>query len=273
MSETESANKEIRKYLKRPIFRIQGFCSSLDANLLRSTIVYQSKNGISGSLVEIGVWHGKSFFILTKGRTAGEKCLGMDLFSIRPLRKGERQQIDEFRDNCVAHKIVLGPEEILQGDSIGFTPDDVLGRVGPPRLFHVDGGHDYAHAKGDLSLAASVISDRGVIVIDDAFNSNWPEVCAAMLDWLRENKDFSPWASTGQKVFVSLAHNKEFYEKDLRANFHAQVDRYVELFGHKFISLNESRMGIIREKLLGKLITPYQVPIPKATAAQFTQLH
>src|ERR1700687_2119737 len=103
-----------RDYLRWQMYSIQGFCSSLDARLLWAISIWQ-RGRISGDLIEVGVWHGKSFFILAGSRCDQERSIAIDPFQFRPSFK--KQQIDEFRDNCRSFGVVLSDDEMIRRDS------------------------------------------------------------------------------------------------------------------------------------------------------------
>ncbi len=64
--------KKIDRYLRFDFYRTEGLISRLDALIFRELVTGQVKQGIQGSLVEIGVHYGRSFFLLALGRSGSE---------------------------------------------------------------------------------------------------------------------------------------------------------------------------------------------------------
>jgi hypothetical protein len=59
-----------------------------DALLFAAVAAGQTADGIKGSLAEIGVFFGRSFFLLAKMASDSEKALALDLFN-RPNAIGD----------------------------------------------------------------------------------------------------------------------------------------------------------------------------------------
>ena len=202
------------QYIKRDIYRVAGYMVSLDAELFDSLIAAQAAQGITGSLAEIGVHHGRSFILMAMHRRPGERSLAIDLFEDDDMYS----DVDglgrdgNFRRNCDRFGVALAPEEVLTGSSLDLAPDDVTTRVGPVRFFSIDGGHGYEHVENDLALAQQTVLDAGIIVVDDFASTFWPEVTFATYDWLRgPGDDFAPFAATQSKLYLSRRHHHARY--------------------------------------------------------------
>ena len=65
-----------------------------------------------------------------------------------------------------------GAYTTIQTDSALLTPD----RLPPITIFSVDGAHSAHMTEHDLRLAASVLIPGGVVILDDYFNEQWPDV-------------------------------------------------------------------------------------------------
>jgi hypothetical protein len=192
----------LRNYLRWKIYSINGYLKSLDARLIVALAAWQACNKIVGGLAEIGVHHGKLFFLLALSRQHGETSLAIDLFEDDEMnaatRFGGRNRA--FATHAASLNVTLRSTEVLKADSLTVTSDDILSRVGRVRIFSVDGGHLYRHVAHDLPLALSTLSPGGVIVVDDFCNSEWPEVTFATYDFMR--------AQAGKIVPAILTRNK-----------------------------------------------------------------
>ena len=106
-----------------------------------------------------------------------------------------------------------------------------LGRVssflgGSVRLASLDGEHRRASIVHDLRLSKEVLSDFGVIIVDDIFSAWAPSVTEGIIDFLRQDAgDLVPFAlaasdgplTTGcAKVFLCRESAKSFYADYLR---------------------------------------------------------
>jgi hypothetical protein len=209
-------------YLRRDFFRIDGYISYFDAQLFEFLLATQSDAGIQGSMAEIGVHHGRSFFMLAKARLAHEKALAIDVFEDdalyhdpRGLGRGVR-----FKQNCERLNVTLSPDEIFAGLSTTIGAAEIRRRVGPVRFFSIDGGHRYGDVLHDMQLAADSLAPRGIIVADDFMNPQWPEVSLATVDWLKTpGNTFTPLLSTPAKLYICHRNDKSFYQTQLRRFF------------------------------------------------------
>ena len=205
MSEAQNPREQIDRYLRLNFYKIEGYMDRLDASLYRELIVAQIKSGIVGSLVEIGVHYGRSFFVLASGRSGTEKSLGVDLFEDDELYKHPHKigRLVGFKSNCQKLGLHFSSNEILKKSSLELSPDEILNRVGPVRFFSIDGGHMHQHVTNDLSLAEKVMVTGGVICMDDILSPLWPEVSIATFDWLRSAAcTFVPFLITNAKLYI-----------------------------------------------------------------------
>lgn len=157
--------------------------------------VKQRDEGIKGHVAEVGVYLGKSFAPLALLRGPQESAVGIDTFA--PYING---QGSKGRDNYALAKqnlckclhgqvsddglperlaLLVQPSKSLSHVDIRVTASRALpdgtSDLGV-RIFSVDGCHSARGTTIDLRLAATSLQDGGIIILDDVFNPDWPEI-------------------------------------------------------------------------------------------------
>jgi hypothetical protein len=196
----------LRNYLHRKIYSVNGYLKSLDASLIVALASWQTSNKIAGGLAEIGVHHGKLFFLLALSRQVGEKSLAIDLFEDDEMNVSSRfgGRSRALLTHAASLNVPLESTEVQKADSLTLTSDDILNRVGRVRIFSVDGGHLYHHVAHDLPLVFSTLAPGGVIIVDDFCNSEWPEVTCATYDFVRAQEGkIVPAILTKKKLYLA----------------------------------------------------------------------
>ena len=166
-------------YVRHGLRSIDGWLTPLDAALLAAVAAEQADAGISGSVGEIGVHHGRTFILLALALRPDERGFAIDIFGDQALNQDRSGRGDEavFRANLARFGIAAERVAILRTPSANLTWPDIAARVGSKaRLFSVDGGHTAAIVQHDLSVAAAGLADGGVIIADDYFNAEFPGV-------------------------------------------------------------------------------------------------
>jgi hypothetical protein len=256
-------------YLRRDFFQVDGYTSFFDARLFDFFLEVQSLAGIAGSMAEIGVHHGRSFFLLAQARRAGEQSLAVDVFEDDALYRdplGFGRGV-RFKQNCARLGVTLAANEVFAGPSATLDAAEISRRVGPVRFFSVDGGHRYDDVAYDMRLAAAALHPRGIIVADDYMNAQWPEVSLALADWLREKDNpLCPFLSSASKLYLCARSERAFYRthaKQFLASGRYQV-RDTDLFADSYVF---SRQGM-RDKLRYFLKERLMARLPRRRAPQ-----
>ncbi|MGH6981496.1 MAG: class I SAM-dependent methyltransferase [Stellaceae bacterium] len=252
----------MNSYLRRDFFQVDGYTSFFDARLFDFFLETQSLAGIGGSMAEIGVHHGRSFFLLAQARRGDEQALAVDVFEDDALYRDPQGfgRGVRFKQNCQRLGLALGDAEIYAGLSTTLDAAEIKRRVGPVRFFSVDGGHRYDDVAYDMRLAAQALHPRGIIVADDYMNAQWPEVSLAIADWLRENNNpLCPFLSSTSKLYLCHRDEKSFYRahaKQFLASGRHQV-RDTDLFADSYFfsrqSLAEKLHYFVKERVVNRL--------------------
>jgi Methyltransferase domain len=229
-------------YLRWKIYSINGYLKSLDARLIAALAGWQTGNKIAGGLAEIGVHHGKLFFLLALCRQSGEKSLAIDLFEDDAMNASTRSggRARAFLAHAASLNIPLEPTEVQKADSLTLTSVDILRRVGRVRIFSVDGGHLYHHVAHDLPLVFSILAPGGIIIVDDFCNAEWPEVTSATYDFVR--------AQEGRVVPAILTRNKLYLAPPNVASAYGE-------FAARFAA-RQKQMSTAQVEVMGRVV-PY----------------
>lgn len=80
-------------------------------------------------------------------------------------------------------------------------------------LVHIDGEHSESAVERDLNLAAKLIADNAIIVVDDFFHLDFPGVSSAVYKFL-QNSDFSSFMITHSKIYIckSITYDEWHYK-------------------------------------------------------------
>ncbi|MEM7641575.1 MAG: class I SAM-dependent methyltransferase [Pseudomonadota bacterium] len=233
-----------RHYIFREMSRIQGYMDPCDALSFQTVLEYQNGAGLRGGGAEIGVYYGRSYFLIRKLIGQGDKVFAADLFNIGERADGS-DQLDALRASGQALGLPVSDDLIHRGDSADLTADTITKAVGPVRFFSVDGGHKLDHLRIDAAIARDALADHGVIVFDDVYNHTWPEVAVGVFEFLGQNKDFAPFAITPKKLYVC--------RRDHHAAYHGAMAGSAHL----------SSLGRIDRDLLGDAVVVVEHPIRK----------
>jgi hypothetical protein len=202
--------KPVRKYVFKHMHGIKGYLSPVDAFAMAAVLGAQQENGLRGGIVEIGAFYGRSFFLMQLAADGRDKLFAADLFDIGPHRNFAAQY-DQFVKNGRKLGLPVDEEHIFVGDSKDLSADQIRARLGSCRLVHIDGGHEWQHVATDSRLAMDTIADHGVIVFDDFYNPEWPDVSLAVIDLLTSQRDLKPFAITNRKLYVSKTSYADAY--------------------------------------------------------------
>ncbi|MCI0534294.1 MAG: class I SAM-dependent methyltransferase [Verrucomicrobiales bacterium] len=157
--------------------------------------------GRRGWLVEWGVHHGRSLAALALAAGPDDHVLGIDCFDRQELNRcGSGMGSFPVTHSTLA--AVLGPDHRVQlhcTDLRSFRTAELVellrtlpGGNAPIRIAHIDGDHTEQGAMNDLCCARGSMDPFGIILLDDVFNPDWPEVGAAFHQFLAQHSEW--WA-------------------------------------------------------------------------------
>jgi hypothetical protein len=205
---------DIRKFIFHDLRKIDGYIDPPDALVFLSLLQFQSSSGFTGGIAEIGVYYGRSYFLLRRAAGSDGKVLAIDLFDMDEQPDGTPAQYQLFLDNGRKLDIPVDENLVIRGDSTKLTPQDVTGKIGKVRFFSIDGGHMLHHVAADSELAGAALADCGIIAFDDTFNPAWPEVTVGVADFLRAQQGlFTAFCMTKYKTYVCRSPFHDLYRR------------------------------------------------------------
>jgi hypothetical protein len=233
--------KRVRKYVFSHMHGVTGYLSPVDAFTIAALLGAQQENGLTGGIAEIGAYYGRSFFLMQLAADGTDEVFAADLFDIGP-RGNLAAQYDQFIKNGSKLGLPVDSKNIFVGDSKDISAGQILSRVGKCRLFHIDGGHEWQHVATDSRLALDTLTDYGVIVFDDFYNPEWPDVTVAVMDLLNSQPGLKPFALSNRKLYVSKTNYAETYRNWICSSvFTTGIPRHdVNLFKTPVLFLKES---------------------------------
>jgi len=200
--------------------RVPGFLNEVSAAMLVSIAEAQRRVSIEGPVAEIGVFAGRTTTLLYLLTQAPETVVGVDLFEAGTGAHGHPAS-SEKAVHATVRRFAGDASRLktLKCDSGSLDPGALLRLSGGEhfRLFHIDGDHSGAGVQRDLVLALATLAARGVVVTDDVFNPNTPEVFEAVTDFVRETGALVPFATAATKMFLCRPDDAAFYLESVSA--------------------------------------------------------
>jgi len=239
-------NKERKDAVKALVSKVSGFYEIGGLDVYRAIDACQRIDfGLTTqktSLAEIGVYHGRSFLALISLRKNDETCIAIDCFENQADNADESGVGDysKFRKHvtkaCEAMKAgdsnanfewdgIVDSDtalpsfiKVVKADSTKMTneADFDEDKNGPVRIFSIDGSHTSEATFRDLTLAADeCLHERGVVILDDCFNPDWPGVISGLAKYLDASGRVVPFAIAYNKVYLCDPSIVETYQSRL----------------------------------------------------------
>jgi hypothetical protein len=191
------------------IREIPGYCTYDDSVAFTIILGVQAAMGLTGDVLEIGSYHGRSAVVLAGLLRENERFMAIDSFDMEGGDDyPDKPTPERLRSNLKKSLPTFDLErlDIVVGDSTMID----LPAARRFRFIHIDGGHSYDVVKADLGLASSHLLQGGVIALDDYHHARWPEVTRAADDFRAKRPDWttvadvSRYGDSGRKLYFSL---------------------------------------------------------------------
>lgn len=171
----------------------------------------------TGGVCEIGVHHGKLFLLLNQITELQDKSYAIDVFESQSLNIDNSGcgNIHYFKHNLLNYDVHQGQNTtIIQGDSTDSKLQlDKIIEPGSLRFISIDGGHTAIHTMNDLRLASNLISNEGIVILDDILNHRWIGVLEGLVKFLQTTPTLVPVMMGHNKLYlVKLSYQNYYYE-------------------------------------------------------------
>jgi hypothetical protein len=133
-------NERVRRYVSSQRNRVTGWFSRIDAEIFAALMLDQAQRGVTGDLLEIGVYQGESFIVLNLCLGVHETSIAVDIF--RGWESGTDNMSDE--SDLAAFERNLGlygtpkRSRLIRRLSSDVTPSEIKSGAGL-RFIHIDG--------------------------------------------------------------------------------------------------------------------------------------
>jgi hypothetical protein len=192
-----------------------------------------------GGCLEIGVHHGKFYLLLNQAIDSSATSYAVDIFESQHLNIDDSGlgSLEIFKNNLSRYDANKGANtKIVIGDSTdpSLRLRETVGED-PLRFISVDGGHTVEHTIADLVLANDLISNEGVVILDDILNSHWLGVIEGAGRFLDRRPTLVPFAIGHNKLYMAKISFRSFY-------FHLFANstlnsKIVKFYGHSIVAL------------------------------------
>lgn len=191
---------------------VEGWFYPIDIIML-SGLLHEIQK-ITGDVCEIGVAYGKSAICLSQFRNITDKLYLYDIFDEHVQQKA----LANIRKYGNPNHIELRIQNTMQ-----LTVED-LQFDRPLRLLHIDGCHEHSAVLNDLQVFSEGMHEKGVIVLDDYNDYEYPGVNSAASEYMLSKYNRNNW-----RVFA-IGDNKAYMcqKKFLTEYQNAMVDYFVK---------------------------------------------
>ena len=225
-------NQNLNNYLQKGFNSIEGWCEPVLFHTV--DLINSARINKAGGCCEIGVHHGKLFILLNSIVDPNEKSYAIDVFENQELNIDNSGQGSKtiFRKNLDLYDAHKGTNvEIIQGDSTdsALKLESII-KPGSMRIISIDGGHTAEHTINDLNLAIHMLSNQGIVIIDDILNPYWLGVIEGVTHFLKGRPTLLPVALGHNKLYLAKISYRSYY-KNLFSNS-PLFNRDVQFFGH-----------------------------------------
>ena len=156
--------------------QVEGFLMSQNIPLWDSFLCYQLEESILGNMLEIGVYKGRSALISSLHLGEQEKFL---LIDSTPYIKEAQKHLDPILSNRGYY---------IQKMSYDLEIEHFKDVRHGCRWVHIDGEHTGRAVINDLEFCEQILSDDGILILDDFFNPVYPQLTEAAFSFLQNNK-------------------------------------------------------------------------------------
>ena len=194
--------------------QISGWLSFHDTFLLNLFQDIQERRELSGDILEIGSYMGKTAIILGDFLRKKENLYVCDVFddiNLEPENLSENISsypnftFASFKKNYLKHHQKL--PELLRFDSMNLKmicPNLKL------RIVHIDGSHNYDWSKNDIEFSRATLVDFGIIAVDDYRSPHTPGVALAVWENIL-SESLSPILMSANKIYLSKPMDCNYY--------------------------------------------------------------
>ncbi|KAL0479100.1 ycf45 [Acrasis kona] len=224
---------------------------------------HQHEIGISGTVGEIGVHHGRFFIGIALTAREGESIFALDVFEDKQDLNVDRSGSGSLHyTRTHAEKFGINMDKdviVVKGASNDFSEQDFISKgLDKVRYMSIDGGHTTTTTQHDLNIAACVTNDGSIVVVDDFQHVNWPGVSEGvfrfialqplgrngqehrLVPFLQAHNKLYLTTPSHHKIYVEFLKNHPFYEQHFKTYPDAKREnRYgtgLDGFGWVFIA-------------------------------------
>jgi hypothetical protein len=186
------------------VSRLGGWFSRTDAAVFQAVDRAQRRLSITGDLLEIGAFEGRSAVVLGALPRGGETFHICDPFddragvdaANRSENAGHYQGLTRqiFEQNYLRFHPNLPTIHQCLSTELDLAPKSF-------RLVHIDGSHLYEVVRLDVQLVETLVVESAVVVLDDYRKPDTPGVSAAV--WAAVARGLTPLVLTNQKLYAS----------------------------------------------------------------------
>jgi hypothetical protein len=185
-------------FLDRFVKSVPGLLDDYAAARTMDMLAFQEREGIRGSLFEIGVFYGRYFSILLRSAVRTQEVIAaIDTFEVvgAPIVQAMMEPIADA--TSVAY---------LAQASRAISASDLHAVLGTKaRFISIDGSHEVNDVLWDLSLAEELVSADGIVAVDDFLCPVTPGVNEAVHRFFAQPRHLVPFAYAANKLFLCQA--------------------------------------------------------------------
>ena len=171
-----------------------------------SLLSYQLQQHITGNLLEIGVWKGKSAALAAMHCQPKEACVFVDAM---PLTEAS-SRIGPVVPQATCHYLQEQSQFLARHP---FVSEGIRAF----RWIHVDGDHSGQSVMVDLEITDHLLSDQGIAVFDDFYSAGYPQITQAVFQFMATRP--------GRLALILVGFNKGYLCRPKAARHYLQFMR------------------------------------------------
>ena len=183
---------------------IPGFFYLADFVLFDFILAHQLDSGVTGDMLEIGVYRGKSAILMGCGLRPAERLIACDLFEEVLSHKDLGDEHRKTYGDLDAAEFCRNWDQYHSRAQLDVRVCDSAQLTELPQLrfTHIDGCHNHQCVRGDIELVAEHTGPRGVISLDDYRVTEEPGVAAAISEAVTSGELF-PFCASDSKIYAA----------------------------------------------------------------------